>query len=90
MFGLLVFSRPDEWITRYNANQYLAGNLKEFDTHVVSDMSEDAWAGLSFYDLNQFKGKTLNAELQKRTEKIQDDFYQTLNLSAWELMYNVK
>ncbi|MBR7085074.1 MAG: DUF4173 domain-containing protein, partial [Oscillospiraceae bacterium] len=26
MFALLVFSRPDEWMTRYNANQYLSGN----------------------------------------------------------------
>ena len=90
MFGLLVFSRPDEWITRYNANQYLAGNLKEFDERVLNDMSADAWAAMSFYDLNQFQGKTINAELEERTENFYSDFYESLNLSAWEMMYNVK
>ena len=90
MFGLLVFSRPDEWITRYNADQYLAGNLKDFDEKVLDHMSSDAWAAMSFYDLNQFQGKVINAELEARTEELQKDFYQTLNLSAWEMIYNVK
>ncbi len=90
MFGLLVFSRPDEWITKYNANQYLAGNLNDFDEKVLNDMSSDAWAAMSFYDLNQFDGKIINAELEARTEELQNDFYQILNLSAWEMLYNVK
>jgi len=96
MFALLVFSRPDEWMTRYNANQYLAGNLKDFDTSVVSDMSEDAWAGLSFYstiDQEKLFSKTASGVQEifsNKKKSVQDDFYKTLNLSAWELMYNVK
>ncbi|MBE6875846.1 MAG: DUF4173 domain-containing protein [Ruminococcus sp.] len=96
MFGILVFSRPDEWITRYNANQYLAGNLKEFDTSVIHKMSDDAWAGLSFYSTDELT-RLYNAdsmditEVMKNTKQgIQNDFYDTLNLSAWELICNVK
>lgn len=85
MFGLLVFSRPDEWITRYNANQYLSGNLKEFDSAVVYHMSIDAWAGLSSYS---------EKDLQKLNVEYYDtsswDFYNKLNLSAWEIMENAK
>ncbi|MBR4320770.1 MAG: DUF4173 domain-containing protein, partial [Oscillospiraceae bacterium] len=95
MFALLVFSRPDEWMTRYNANQYLSGNLKEFDDDVICHMSEDAWAGLSFYDNNAlqklFDSATSSEEImQKEKKSVQDDFYKSLNLSAWELIYNVK
>lgn len=96
MFALLVFSRPDDWMTRYNANQYLAGNLKEFDDDVIYHMSEDAWAGLSFYNNDAlrklFPDYTMSPEefMQEEKKSVQEDFYQTLNLSAWELMYNVK
>ena len=99
MFGLLVFSRPDEWITRYNANQYLAGNLEEFDIKVIHQMSDDAWAGLSFYDQSQLVKlhisngvleESLIYLIQNKKEYIQLDFYRTLNLSAWEIIYNVQ
>ncbi len=97
MFGILVFSRPDEWITRYNANQYLAGNLQEFDDDVIyRSMSADAWAGLSFYDEEEmqklFPDYAMSPEeiMQDEKNSMQSDFYQMLNLSAWEIMYNVK
>ena len=98
MFGILVFSRPDEWITRYNANQYLAGNLEEFDFNVVKNMSPDAWAALSFYDrgdliqlyFQENRDESIIQMMQNKKEEIQSDFYDTLNLSAWEMMYNVK
>ncbi len=96
MFGILVFSRPDEWITRYNANQYLAGNLNNFDTSVLHKMSNDAWAGLTFYSTDEltrlYAADSMDiTEVMKNTKSgIQADFYDTLNLSAWEIMYNVK
>lgn len=94
MFGLLVFSRPDAWILRYNADQYLAGNLQEFDTS-ISYISPDALAVLSSYDESELaRLYDTSAEkaiqyMQSAKEDIQNDFYTALNLSAWEIIANV-
>ena len=90
MFGLLVFSRPESWITKYNASQYLAGNIEHFDVSVLNRMSLDAWAAVSHHDIGKLLLNGTNAELEARKEGIQDDFYESLNLSAWEIMLNVK
>ena len=97
LFGVLVFSRPDEWITRYNAQQYLSGNLPEFDTRVISEMSEDAWAAMASYSRNDLiklysshHEKNINPEeiFEDVHEELEKDIYQKLNLSAWEIMYH--
>ncbi len=97
LFGVLVFSRPDEWITRYNAQQYLSGNLPEFDTRVISEMSEDAWAAMASYSRNDLiklysshQEKNINPEeiFEDVHEELEKDIYQKLNLSAWEIMYH--
>ena len=47
MFGLLCFSRPDAWMTRCNAEMYLAGELDEFAGEMVyHELSDDAAAVL--------------------------------------------
>ena len=88
MFGLLCFSKPDAFITRYNANQYLSGNLENFDNSMLRDLSLDAWGALSYYTSEELEKLSIN--LTKRKEILQDDFYQELNLSAWEILYHVK
>ncbi|MBP0973623.1 MAG: DUF4173 domain-containing protein [Oscillospiraceae bacterium] len=88
MLGLLCLSRPDAWITRYNAEMYLAGQLEEFDEHVLFDMSDDAWATLATYDdatltkldKQQTFYKPLPEYLDQYAEK--KDFWKRLNLSA--------
>lgn len=89
MFALLCFSRPDAWITRYNAEMYLAGALEEFDSSMVQDMSDDAWAVLATYDDatlerlsngEAFSSPITSEMLENRTES--QDFWERLNLSA--------
>ncbi|MDE5737388.1 MAG: DUF4173 domain-containing protein, partial [Oscillospiraceae bacterium] len=90
MFGLLCFSKPDAFIARYNANQYLNGNLEDFDNYMLRDLSNDAWATLSFYDNNDLEKLNIKENLQAKKEILAYDFYQELNLSAWEILSNVK
>ena len=88
MLGLLCLSRPDAWITRYNAEMYLAGYLEEFDGDMMKDMSDDAWAVLATYDdatLDRLRGdstysKITPAELRNRADM--QNFWSRLNLSS--------
>ena len=88
MLGLLCLSRPDAWITRYNVEMYLAGQLEEFDTSVLYDMSDDAWAALAAYNdtaLSQLGagkpfGYSLSREMKDRAGS--QDFWERLNLSS--------
>ncbi len=89
MFALLCFSRPDAWMTRYNAEMYLTGHLEEFDTSVFDDMSDDAWAALTAYDTQTvdrllFK-QDKRSEFVGQTQRKHTDLWENLNLSAWEL-----
>lgn len=89
MFGLLCFSRPDAWIVRYNAEMYLAGQLEEFDDSVLDDMSPDAWAALSRYSDEELYEISWDTKISVDiyTEMPAGaDFYEKLNISAWELM----
>lgn len=90
MFGLLCFSKPDAFIARYNANQYLSGNVENFDNYMLRDLSNDAWAALSFYDSNDLQKLGIKQNLQTQKEILEIDFYYQLNLSAWEILVNVK
>ncbi|MCR5717425.1 MAG: DUF4173 domain-containing protein, partial [Oscillospiraceae bacterium] len=87
--ALLCFSRPDAWITRYNAEMYLAGQLEHFDDSVLRSMSDDAWAALTAYDADTLH-KLLHADaekgLQDRTDSQSRDLWESSNLSAWELL----
>ena len=94
MFALLCFSRPDAWMTRYNAEMYLSGQLEEFDQSVLYEMSDDAWAGLTAYN-----GQTLDRLLDADGRRgftahtdgtAYDDLWEKLNLSALELMLYAK
>ena len=88
MLGLLCLSRPDAWITRYNAEMYLAGHLEEFDGDMMRDMSDDAWAVLATYDdatlerlrNDEVMSKITPAELRHRAEM--QNFWSRLNLSS--------
>ncbi len=95
MFGLLCFSRPDAWITRYNAEMSLAGELEELDTEMIYfDMSADAAAVLSTYPDGTFAHIQCNSDypvqriLLKHVHLCEYDFYERLNLSAWILLAN--
>lgn len=94
MFGLLCFSRPDAWMTQYNAEMYLAGELEEFDTKMVYlDMSADAAAVLSTYrngELAECNKGYITADdiIRRHLDACGDDFYLNLNLSAWILHAN--
>lgn len=96
MFGLLCFSRPDAWITRYNAEMYIAGELEEFDTEMIGrTLSDDAVAVLSSYqngELSSYNspadGSPIDSIIQESLDRYQDDFYQSLNISAWLIMTN--
>lgn len=88
MFGLLCFSRPDALIIRYNAEMYFAGKLEEFDTSVMEYMSNDAWAALSSYDVEERAELGISTRLANAYEAVNNDFYRSLNFSAWELMTN--
>ena len=94
MFALLCFSRPDAWMTRYNAEMYLSGQLEEFDQSVLYDMSDDAWAGLTAYN-GQTLDRLLDADGKRGFESYTDgtaydDLWEKLNLSALELMLYAK
>ena len=88
MLGLLCLSRPDAWITRYNAEMFLAGNLESFDGDMMKDMSDDAWAVLATYDdttlerlrNDEVMSKITPAELRHRAEM--QNFWSRLNLSS--------
>lgn len=102
MFGLLCFSRPDAWITRYNAEQYLAGHLEEFDTDVLigSELSDDAWAALTAYDsatlarLSEkiYQKNVKNGRLAKDLRTVLKDYpdhldmWERMNVSAWQIL----
>ncbi len=96
MFGLLCFSRPDAWMTRYNAEMYLAGSLEEFDTRMIlNDMSADAAAALSGYQNTALAGYRGYGEdymlediLARHLAACERDLYKNLNLSAWILRAN--
>ncbi len=90
LFALLCFSRPDAWMTRYNAELYLSGQLEEFDSEVLYEMSDDAWSALTAYD-SETIDRLLNADTKRTfalytTPSEHPDFWDVLNLSAWELM----
>lgn len=88
MFALLSFSRPDDWMIRYNAEMYLSGNLEEFDGELLYDMSDDAWAALSCYSVEELSGnERLSDSLDARTYKAGQNFYSWQNLSSWILLY---
>lgn len=93
MFALLCFSRPDAWMTRYNAEVYLSGQLEEFDSTVLYDMSDDAWAALTAYDAQELEQLLDSATMGQFIQHTQNpgqfsdkDIWDTFNLSAWELM----
>ncbi len=97
MFGLLCFSRPDAWMTRYNVEMYLAGELRELDTDMISsEMSADAAAVLSTYqhgelasyNLEESEVPTVDGIIQRHLYACERDPYQNLNLSAWILRVN--
>lgn len=88
MFALLCFSRPDAWITRYNAEMYLSGQLEQFDNDVLNEMSKDAWAALTAYDdatVGQLLSDDAYAGFKLSTQRDLTDFYKSCNLSAWML-----
>ena len=89
MFALLCFSRPDAWMTRYNAEMYLSGQLEEFDDDVLDEMSTDAWAALTAYDdatVDQLLSDHAYAKFKLSTQRDYTNFYQKTNLSAWMLL----
>ncbi len=99
MFGLLCFSRPDAWITRYNAEMYIAGKLQELDIGMINrELSDDAVAVLSSYQngelaaynstTNTTIGYTIDIMIQNSLDDYHNDFYQSLNLSAWIIQMN--
>lgn len=95
MFGLLCFSRPDAWMTRYNAEMCLAGHLEELDTDMIYwHMSADAAAVLSTYQNGELaecrvgKNAPVDAVINKHLAKCAEDPYRNLNLSAWILQVN--
>ncbi len=97
MFALLCFSRPDAWMTRYNVEMYLAGELRELDTEMIaSDMSADAAAVLSTYqhgelaeyNLEESEDTTVDRIIQRHLNACERDPYRNLNLSAWILRAN--
>ncbi len=90
MFGLLCFSRPDDWMIRYNAEMYLSGQLEEFDEELLYSMSDDAWAAISCYSLEAFGNElpdTFTGTLDAAVWKAGKDFYSWQNLSSWILLY---
>lgn len=86
MFGLLCFSRPDDWMIRYNAEMYLSGNLEEFDGDLLYGMSDDAWAALSCYPVDALGGE-LSEPLEAGIKRAGKDLYSWQNLSSWILLY---
>lgn len=94
MFGLLCFSRPDAWMTRYNAEMYLAGELEEFDGEMIRcELSDDAVAVLCSYPVGVLPGDPsdlYSAEHTIRASRVthDQDFYTMLNLSAWLIEAN--
>ncbi|MBE6826934.1 MAG: DUF4173 domain-containing protein [Ruminococcus sp.] len=84
MFALLCFSRPEAWMTRYNAEMYLAGQLSEFDTALASDMSDDAAAVLCQYPA--LLDETGEREIARCLAGYERDFYTALDLSAWQIL----
>lgn len=88
MFGLLCFSRPDAWMTRYNANQYLNGKLERFDKSMTYGLSIDAWSALSSYSSDELEQLDMN--MQSKKDLLEFDFYTTLNVSAWEILSHVE
>ncbi len=95
MFGLLCFSRPDAWMTRYNAEMCLAGHLEELDTNMIYwYMSADAAAVLSTYQNGELaecrvgKNASVDAVINKHLAECAEDPYRNLNLSAWILQVN--
>lgn len=94
MFGLLCFSRPDAWMTRYNAEMYLAGELDEFDGEMIRcELSDDAVAVLCSYPAGVLPGDPsdlYSAEHTIRASMVahDQDFYTMLNLSAWIIEAN--
>lgn len=88
MFALLCFSRPQKLIVSYNAKQYLAGHIAEFDITIVEDMSLDAVAGLMTFDeATRIRLAEAGHATLWHCPDVKDlDFYESLNLSAWEVM----
>ncbi len=94
MFGLLCFSRPDAWMTRYNAEMYLAEKLDEFDREMIQrELSDDAVAVLCSYPaaiLSDHPSDPYTAKdlIHARMVQHDQDFYTMLNLSAWIIEAN--
>lgn len=92
MFAVLCFSRPDAWMTRYNAEMYLSGALERFDCELLTEMSDDAYAALSHYndtdlqDLLTDKNYSAVKRFTLRADRTREDFWENTNLPAWELM----
>ena len=89
MFALLVFSRPDAWMIRWNADHYLTGQLHEFDTEILYEVSDDGLAALTAYDTGEIRRlsgteESLDHKLYEREKEM--DFYEHTSLSAWILM----
>lgn len=87
MFGLLCFSRPDAWMTRYNAEMYLSGQLEEFDYAHLSSLSDDALVSAMAYK-DVLDTSSIESELKDFESKCSEDFYHSLNLSAWLILAN--
>lgn len=98
LFGLLCFSRPDDWMIRCNAEMYLSGQLETFDYELLEGLSDDAAAAISSYPLDAFHDADpdINATacireiLRDKEEAIDKDFWKELNLSAWMLRQNMR
>ncbi len=100
LFGLLCFSRPDAWITRYNAEMYLAGELEDFDLQMIHyELSDDAVSALMDYEHAfgstefpvrehpQIPAYTVPEVIDERLEDYaSDNVYRTMNLSAWSIL----
>ncbi len=85
MFGLLCFSRPDAWMTEYNAKMYLSGQLEEFDYNHLHSLSDDALVtAMSYKDV--LDTSRIESELKDFDSKCREDFYRYLNLSAWQII----
>ncbi len=87
LFGLLCFSRPDAWITRYNAEMYLSGQLEEFDYAHLRSLSDDALVSAMAYK-DVLDTSCIESELKDFESECSEDFYQSLNLSAWQILAN--
>lgn len=87
MFALLCFSRPDAWMTRYNAHMYHAGVLAEFDYNHLASLSYDGLsAAVACSDM--LDKDEISDLLARHSAACYRDKYELLNFSAWCIKAN--